>query len=395
MISVNEATQMVLATCPALPTEKVALENAAGRVLAEDVRADRHFPPYDRVTMDGIAIRYSAWEAGRRTFRIAGTQLAGEPPAMLRQEDTAIEVMTGAVLPEGADTVVPYEDVNIEHGQATLITPLRPGQNIHMSGSDQRQGTVLLKKGTYVGPAATAVLATVGAAFPLVFMPPKVAIVATGDELVPVASQPLPHQIRSSNSQALAAALAPWHIKAGIFHLRDDRAQLELEVSKLLESYDALLLSGGVSKGKADYLPEALESAGVKKMFHRVAQKPGKPLWFGTKAAGKFVFAFPGNPVSTFMCFHRYFLPWLRKSLCLPPAEEFAKLGSDFKFQPSLTYFLQVNASPAESGEVWALPRAGGGSGDLANLLFANAFLELPANKTEFRKGEVFPLIRF
>lgn len=394
MISVEEAARQILAHRHTPAKETVRLQNAVGRVLAQEVVADRHFPPFDRVTMDGIAFSFSTWASGQRSFPLAGTQFAGEKGKTLPDKNSAFEVMTGAVLPMGCDTVVPYEEVTLNKNTATAAGKIRQGQNIHRTGRDQEKGAVLLTKGVILTPSEIAVLATVGVAEPVVYRLPKVAVIATGDELVPVDRQPEPYQIRSSNSEALAAALTKWKIEAGVFHLKDDKAALAKDLAEILKNYEVLLLSGGVSKGKADYLPEVLELVGIRNVFHKVAQKPGKPFWFGTNQ-NRFAFAFPGNPVSTFMCFHRYFVPWLRACLHLPSAVEFARLSEDFTFPSPLTYFLQVKASIDKTGEVWAAPRSGGGSGDLANLLFANAFLELPPDQKEFKKGDAFPLIRF
>ena len=396
MISVNEATSLILSTQLRLKKEHVNLQEASGRVLAMEIFADRNFPPFDRVTMDGIAFAYKAYETGLRTFAIEGTQLAGEEAKSLQNPDAALEVMTGAVLPVGCDTVVPYEDIEITNGQATLaVEPIREGQNVHKEGRDQKKGTKLLDAGTLIRASEMAVLATVGTAVPRVFCLPKVAVIATGDELVAVDDHPEPYQIRSSNSQALAAALQSWGVEPEIFHIKDDKESLQEQLGNILKQNDVLLLSGGVSKGKADYLPEVLESLQVQKIFHRVAQKPGKPFWFGRIEEKKFVFAFPGNPISTFMCFHRYFLPWLKACLGIVPTEQYAKLSEDFDFASPLTYFLQVKTHLDKEGVLWAQPRSGGGSGDLANLLYANAFLELPSNRQNFKKGESLRLITY
>ncbi|MEQ9102745.1 MAG: molybdopterin molybdotransferase MoeA [Imperialibacter sp.] len=396
MISVNEATSLILSAQLRLKKEHVNLQEASGRVLAMEVFADRNFPPFDRVTMDGIAFSYKAYENGRRTFRLEGTQLAGEEAKNLQNPDAALEVMTGAVLPGSCDTVVPYEEIEITNGEATLSgKQVKEGQNVHKEGRDQKKGTKLLDVGTLIRASEIAVLATVGAAVPRVFCLPKVAVIATGDELVAVDDHPEPYQIRSSNSQALAAALQRWGVEPEVFHIRDDKESLTEQLGNILKQNDVLLLSGGVSKGKADYLPEVLESLQVQKVFHRVAQKPGKPFWFGRIEEKKFVFAFPGNPISTFMCFHRYFLPWLKACLGIAPTEQHAKLSEDFDFEPPLTYFLQVRTHLDTEGVLWAQPRSGGGSGDLANLLYANAFLELPPNRQNFKRGESLPLITY
>jgi molybdopterin molybdotransferase len=163
---------------------------------------------------------------------------------------------------------------------------------------------------------------------------------------------------------------------------------------KIVEEYDVLIISGGVSKGKFDFIPAALEAAGVKKLFHQVSQRPGKPFWFGSSAKNTIVFALPGNPVSTYMCFYRYITPWLWKSLGVDHPQSSAILAEDFTFSPSLTYFLQVNVS-IEKGRLMAYPQPGGGSGDFANLKQVDGFLELPQGNSKFQAGEAFPYHSF
>ncbi len=396
MITVKEATTLILSSKLRLKKEHVNLLEANGRVLATEVTADRNFPPFDRVTMDGIAIAYEAYKQGQRSFPLEATQLAGEEAKTLIHANGALEVMTGAVLPIGCDTVIPYEDIEIADATASLkVDSIKDGQNVHKEARDQKKGVKLLSPGTLIGAPEIAVLATVGVAIPKVFCLPKVAVIATGDELIPVDAHPEPYQIRSSNSQALAAALMTWGVEPDIFHIKDDKESLRIQLADILKSHDVLLLSGGVSKGKADYLPEVLESLQVQKVFHRVAQKPGKPFWFGHIEDKKFVFAFPGNPISTFMCFHRYFLPWLRSCLEITPKVQHARLSEDFQFDAPLTYFLQVKTFLDDQGVLWAQPRSGGGSGDLANLLFANAFIELPNDQSSFKKGQSLQVITY
>ena len=239
-------------------------------------------------------------------------------------------------------------------------------------------------------------------------------IVSTGDELVEVDKIPLNHQIRRSNVYTLVALLQELKIQADTAHINDDKAILKQKIEGYLLDYDVLLFSGAVSKGKFDFLPEILEELGVEKQFHKVKQRPGKPFWFGTispfgidsesRSIGRkrgvvnnrtTIFAFPGNPVSTFVGCLKYFYPWLRKSIGIQYVnEDNAILSEDFTFQPALTYFLQIRLQN-KNGKLIATPLKGKGSGDLANLADADGFLELPADKTEFMKGEAFPLIRY
>jgi molybdopterin molybdotransferase len=178
------------------------------------------------------------------------------------------------------------------------------------------------------------------------------------------------------------------------YHIYDQKDFVIDSLKVIAEDHDVLIVSGGVSKGKFDFIPEALESINVKKLFHQVSQRPGKPFWFGESKKGKIVFALPGNPVSTYMCFYRYILPWLWKSLHVSKEQQYAMLAEDYTFQQKLTYFLQVTVKN-EGGKLMAYPDAGGGSGDFANLKKVTGFLELPLDKSIFKAGEVFPYYPF
>ncbi len=397
MISVDKATQIVLENPSDFGEETVPLCQAPGRVLREDLGADRDFPPFDRVAMDGIAIRYEVFRAGRRSFSVHGLQAAGAQQMELHDPNGCLEVMTGSVLPLCADTVVRYEDVVVNEGQATLLTnDVRPGQNIHRQGSDRPKGALIVPAGGLISAAEIGVAATIGKTQLKVGRLPALTIISTGNELVEVDQVPLPHQIRKSNVHTLAAAVSSWGLQARLLHLKDDRAEIRKNLAHSLASSDVLMMSGGVSAGKLDYVPEVLEKLGVKKMFHKIAQRPGKPFWFGMSEGNTPVFAFPGNPVSSFLCLHRYFFPWLRQKIGLLPTEpEYARIAEDFTFKPHLTYFLQVKLRVGNDGQIWAEPKKGGGSGDLANLVDTDAFLELPAGQDNFSKGEAFPFFRY
>lgn len=397
MVTVQEATKIVLENSLALPDTQVPLHQATGRVLREDLVADRDFPPFDRVSMDGIAICFDAFSTGsQHRFQVAGIQAAGKPQLSLSGPSYCLEVMTGAMLPAGTDCVVRYEDLILANGIAEVaIGQVQLGQNIHRQGSDRKAGDTIVKAGQLISPAEVGVAATVGKATLRVAALPQVAVISTGDELVEVSETPLPHQIRRSNAHTLAATLSGWGIAADLLHLPDDPAAISRLLAECLEKYDALLLSGGVSMGKFDYLPTVMGSLGVQKLFHQVSQRPGKPFWFG-RSVRTVVFAFPGNPVSTFMGAYRYFHPWLRASLGLQPFDyQYAALSEDFFFKPNLTYFLQVKLQKTQAGQVEAAPLAGQGSGDLANLADTDAFLELPIEQQFFAKGESFPFWQF
>lgn len=394
MIPVSEATSIIQSHSIETAKEEIAIQHACGRILREEVRADRDFPPFDRVTMDGIALNFQAFKKGIRKFSIEGIQAAGEQPKRLNNTDSCLEVMTGAMLPVGTDTIIRYEDLEIKDQAAILlIQDIQKNQNIHSQGQDAKRNEVLLAPGITLSPAEVALLASVGKKTVLVSSFPKTAIISTGDELIPVDLIPLPYQIRRSNSYALQAALLELGCQADQYHIPDQEEILETEVKKILAHYQLIIFSGGVSKGKFDFVPQTLERNGIQKRFHQVSQKPGKPLWFGT-SPNHVVFALPGNPVSTYMCFYRYIKPWLLKSLTGATKQNTAILAKDFSFKPPLTYFLQVSAH-LEQGQLKAYPSAGGGSGDFANLKDVDGFIELPAQTSDFKAGQAFNYYSF
>jgi len=395
MVTVQQAEQIILSKCFTPGTITIPLAQAVGKVLAEEVLADRDFPPFNRVAMDGIAILFDRYTSGQREFKIEGVQAAGETIKKLADQQHCFEVMTGAVLPSGTDTVIRYEDVTIDLGKAHIdINTVSRGQHIHRQGQDARKSEVLLEANTLISPAEVALLATVGHAQVKVLAYPKTAIIASGDELIPVEENPLPHQIRRSNTYAIEAGMRVMGWEGKQFHFPDNREILKDELTKVLADYDVIILSGGISKGKFDYIPEVLQECGIKTDFQHVSQRPGKPFWFGTSASGKIVFALPGNPVSTFMCFYKYIRPWFFKSLGVPEKKLVAVLAQDFSFEPKLTCFLQAKLEQ-EGGRLMAYPNVGGGSGDFANLKDVNGFLELPFEKSSFKAGEVYPFIPF
>ena len=414
MLSVAEAFARVLATARSLPPETVALSHAAGRILTETLVADRDFPPFNRVAMDGIAVAYTAWHSGQTEFIIQHTQYAGEPARPLLAPGQAVEVMTGAVLPPGTDVVVRYEDILLHDNRAVIQIPppAAPGINIHHQAADRRAGEALLRPGTRLGPAELAVAATVGAAEVAVIRAPRLAVVSTGDELVGIGATPLPHQIRRSNVYALQALFAAEGAEVSLFHLPDNVEELRVGLTTILAAgFDAVVLSGAVSKGRADHLPGLLRELQVTEIFHEVQQRPGKPLWFGARAGGPVVFGLPGNPVSTFLTACRYVRPWLRavqrpagmgetagaaaasdtSATAVFTGPQPAVLAVDIQFKPQLAHFVPVRLTIDAVGRRLATPLRVGGSGDMLGLVGADAFLELPPEPAVFAAGSVWP----
>ena len=393
MISVSEAFNLVLSTAISYGSEIVSLESAIGRVLSEDIIADRPFPPFDRVTMDGIAISYNSFNEINRKFQIEKIAAAGSPKVTLQDNSKCIEVMTGAVLPSGTDTVIRYEDLDIVDGVCTINSVVRNGQNVHTEGSDHKVNSILLSIGHTIKAIDINVLATVGKTTMKVVKVPSIAILSSGDELVPVGSVPLPHQIRMSNVHMLKSRLTELCVPSDHFHIQDDESEIKTTLSSLIEKYDVILMSGGVSKGKYDFIPDVLTSLGVECLFHQVAQRPGKPLWFG-KNKDVTVFAFPGNPVSTLACFQKYFIPWLAKSIGKDVINPSVILKSSTEFKPNLTFFAQAKIE-FENGHVYADLYKGNGSGDMVHPTMMDGFVELPQGKDVYQAGDVYTFIPF
>jgi len=397
MTTVEEAEKLILAQLRDYGTESLPFEQTVGRVLAEAIKADRDLPPFNRVTMDGIAVNYRSIVSGILTFNIKATQAAGDEPAVIAHPDECIEIMTGAVLPVSVDTVIRYEDLEISNGQALVkVQDIKKGQNLHLRGADKREGDVLASIGQMITPAIIGLAASVGKTHLLVKKLPRVIIISSGDELVEVDQTPAPYQIRKSNGYTIKAVLQKQGLQPDLIHIPDDPEITRQQIQHCLQNYDILLLSGGISMGKFDYIPQSLEDSQVEKIFHKVAQRPGKPFWFGVHGNGSLVFAFPGNPVATFMCLLQYFLNWLRATLGLAEQSSvYAVLAKDFQFKPSLQYFLQVKLQSNSQGQLMAWPIEGNGSGDFANLADTDAFLELPLERTDFKAGEVYKVLTY
>ena len=397
MITVTEALDIISTNTIDFGTVTVPLDTVVGRVLEENLFADRDFPPFDRVAMDGIALQYSAFKAGQRNFSIQGIVPAGNSQTRLKDPTACLEVMTGSVLPEGADTVIRYEDITIESGNAHInVENIRFQQNIHFRGKDRKKGELIVPKKTILSAAEIGVCATIGKKEIQVAALPKVMIISSGNELVEIEQTPLPHQIRQSNVHTIKAILQNRLIPAEIDHLDDQPEAITEKVKTYIENYNMIIISGGVSKGKFDYFPDILKNLGVSKKFHIVKQRPGKPFWFGVYGTKCAIFALPGNPVSSFLCTQYYVNFWLDQCLNTPRAYlPHASLTEQVSFKPDLTYFLPVITEYSDQGQLLATPAKGNGSGDLANLVDADAFIQLPRGKDLFHEGEAYPIFLY
>ncbi|MCH6258254.1 molybdopterin molybdotransferase MoeA [Puniceicoccaceae bacterium K14] len=396
MISVEEAEKLISDNLDSLPTETLLLEQSLGRTLREPLLADRELPPFNRATLDGIAIDSSAFSLGKHSFPIVGIAAAGTAPKTLHDSNTCFEIMTGAPLPGGTDAVIRVEDISIQDGTATVstTTEVKPGLGVHPAGSDCRQGQILLKPGRTITAKETAIAASIGKTKVVVSKLPTINIVSTGNELVEISDTPLPHQIRRSNDSTLAAAL----ISSGFsntskHHLPDDKAIVENSVATLLQNSDVLVIAGGISKGKYDYLPNALKENGAEMVFQWVSQRPGKPLWFGIyERGGKRIpiFALPGNPVSSFTCLHRYVIPALAKMAQTHEAPQtHIKLKQSYSFKALLSLFLPVSVATDNDGTLWATPLPFNTSGDFISVAQTSGFIQLPKDQVDFEVGSV------
>ena len=360
MISVKEALARVISTAQVIGVESISIHNAIGRTLAEDIYADRSMPPFDRVTMDGICINYDNYESGQRIFAVESIAAAGSPTVTLQDKSKCVEIMTGAPLAVSADTVIRYEDLKELDGAFEILEPTVRGKNIHTKGSDHSKGTVLLSKNKRIKAIDINILASAGKSIVEVYCSPKVAVISSGDELVEIDETPTDYQIRKSNVYMLQSRLQELGVESKTFHFVDNSDYIYSEIKVILEDYDVLLMSGGVSKGKFDFIPEVLEHLGLEKLFHGVAQRPGKPFWFGRMGEQK-VFAFPWNPVSTLACFHKYFVPWLYKVRGLECQPFKVVLANNVSFKPDLDYFAQASISQSEDGRYLATVKHGNG----------------------------------
>ncbi len=377
---------------PKFASQHVALADATGQVLRQEIIAERDQPPFDRATMDGIAVS-SAELKERRLFRLAGTQAAGTAARQLIDPGDCFEVMTGAVMPAGTDTVIPVERITFNDGNAELAAgyTATPRQFVHPQASDHASGDLLLQPGSRIGSTEMAILTAAGQPDVAVATWPAIAIVSTGDELVDVGEPIADHQIRSSNDRAIESALWLRGCHRTLrSRLPDDPDQLRTAIADLHAANDVLILSGGVSMGKYDYIPRIMEELGVQLIFHKILQRPGLPMWFGVSSRGMPVFALPGNPVSTLVCLTRYVIPALQTALGQPPTVFNVPLAEDVEFKPDLCWFLPVELRHDSQGTT-AVPRPTNTSGDFIGLRGTDGFVELPRGQNRFAAGSLWP----
>lgn len=395
LISVDEATHAVHAQSRTRTIESVALADAVGRVLADEVMAERAHPPFDRVTMDGIATRWRPVMPA--LLRVVGAQTAGGYGQALTDADSCIEVASGALLPEGCDCVIPIEQL-VRSAQGYALAPAASpsrGQFIHRQGADCPADAVVLDAGIRIGAPQMAVLAANGVATVNAVRLPTIAIVATGEALLDVAAPLHPARIRRCSDLAMMAALhTAGFSSVTVQPLSEDPDVLGANLSRMLQGHDVLVLSGGVTLGQRDYLPTTLESLGVRCIFQGVAQQPGRAMWFGIGPAGQRVFALPGNPFSALVCTARYVRPALLSSLGLRiVACEQVRLAAAVPAH-TLAQFVAVRLRRDPGGDVLAQPVPPRSNADVTTLAATDGFVEVPAGLA-CEVGHALPLYRW
>jgi molybdopterin molybdotransferase len=399
LITPRLADEAIYSRLTCLPIESLPLTQCVGQTLRENIYAERDQPPFDRVAMDGIAVDSEALRRGLKRFRIQATQAAGAPALKLAHNEDAIEVMTGAILPMASDCVIPVEQYAVADGFASLKASVvtTPYNNVHRRGADSRQGTLLLQTGTLLRAPEVAVAASAGMARVRVSSQPAIMIVSTGDELIEPGDPITEYQIRRSNAYAVCATLRRRGFgRVGDDHVADDEDVLHERLSLHLTTHEVVILSGGVSMGKFDLVPKALTQLGVQEVFHNIAQRPGKPMYFGIGPQGQAVFGLPGNPVSTLVCLIRYVIPAIAEAMgTRRSARERLALAAPVTVQHSLTSFLPVSVEHDDWGRSWAIPRSTNGSGDFLSLAGTDGFVELPPGPNAYAKGFVTGLYRW
>jgi molybdopterin molybdotransferase len=392
MIGYREAREFVITSVTGLvgvlETESVPLRGALGRVLAHDIVSDRDYPPFDRSIRDGYAVRAADTHPGAQ-LKCIGELRAGDTPSIPVSQGTCIQIMTGASLPDGADAVVMIEHTTLEGDRVTLDRVVKIGQHVVHRGSEQSASGIVLGAGTRIGFAEIAAAAQVGASQPVVTRKPRVAVLSTGDELVDFASTPSRFQIRNSNSVSLEAQISLLGGEPVILgNAKDSLDELRAKISAGLEA-DVLILSGGVSMGKYDFVELVLRELGAEFVFDAVAIRPGKPVVFAI-CKGKPVFGLPGNPVSTMVTFDLFVQPAIAilsgaEAGTLPFVE--AVLTAPLAEKPGLTHFLPARISwPGETVQVSPIPWQG--SGDVVAMAHANCLMVVPAERERIDAGE-------
>ncbi len=401
MIDYADARARVLDAAKPLPSETVTLAQALGRTLARDIAARESIPPFTKATMDGYAVRAEDTRpssgpggAGPVELAVLGDLPAGRPARKAVGPGQAVRIMTGAPLPSGADAVVMVEDTEAAGGIVKVRRGVRPGDNIGLAGEDLRKGEIALTRGTLIGPAETGMLAATGLARVRVTRRPKLAVIATGDEIVEPGERKRPGQIRNSNGPSLTALAVQAGAAASYLGIARDRgASLAAKLARA-KGADILVLSGGVSVGDYDLVKAQLEAWGVKPVFWRIRIKPGKPVFFGLRGR-QLVFGLPGNPTSAMVTFWLFVRPaidrLLGRAAAGPPSAK-AVLDREIAIKPGLTHFLR-GVLTSDGPCLQAAPYGDQRSGVLRSMVHGRVLIVVPADAARLEAGREVEII--
>jgi molybdopterin molybdotransferase len=388
----SEAQKILIEQAGSFGKEPVSLEQAFGRVLCEKIVADRDYPPFNRAAMDGFALRYEDFLNGMRKFTVNETIFAGQTPTTKLSSGQCYKIMTGASTPLDATVIVRREDTEEGNGQVTvLIGSLKPMQNIAQRGEDLKKDVMIIDQPVLATPAVISLLAAIGKQKVTVEKLPRVAVITTGNEVMPVDHAVSDVQIRNSNAWLLKSLLAKQNIQPfAIEHVPDDQALLQDAFKKVLDA-DIIISCGGVSAGDADFVPDAAEALGVKKLFHKVMIRPGKPIWCGKLPGKGMLFGLPGNPLSSMVTFTLFVRPYLQAAYGLPQPHTLSMpLQEERAKKNQLDEFFPVKLV---EGGVKTVPF--NGSGDIRAALFADGLARHPLDKPVIQKGEPVAFISF
>ncbi|MBC7826432.1 MAG: molybdopterin molybdotransferase MoeA [Chitinophagaceae bacterium] len=388
MIVFSEAQKLVIEQARSFGNEKISLDDAAGRVISEKIVADRDYPPFDRASVDGYAIRQSDWNAGLRTFLIREVIFAGKEPDASIEQGECYKIMTGAAVPACADSIIRKEDVAEWSGRIDCsLHVLNINQHIARRGEDVKMGHIISSEPLFCSPAVTGILASIGKHEIVVERLPQVCIITTGDEIISIDSTPGAVQIRNSNRHVLKALLKKWNISPFYsMHVPDAIDEIRSALQTAIQS-DIIIICGGVSAGDADHVPGVLTTMGAKKIFHKVAIKPGKPIWFGKFDQGPIVFALPGNPLSCLVTFRLFIETFLFYSVGLKnPLQISLPLRGNRSKKSQLDEFFPVKITGIPSClDIISF----NGSGDITAAIQADAIAKHPLMMPELVNGTI------
>lgn len=394
MISYNEALQKVLSFDPKQESVEVHIIESLGKILAQDVNSQDDIPAFNNSAMDGYAVRAVDIIGADKNYPVRLELLKDVLPAgkildLKLAPGSAVQIMTGALLPDGCDCVVPKEDCLKEGSSVLIFKEYKSGDNIRLKGEDIKAGQTVLKRGKKIYPADIGVMASLGIENVFIYRPPVVGIIATGDELIPISQKLEAGKVRDSNSFSLASQVLESGASYKMYGIiKDDKMLIKENILKALSQCDILLLSGGISVGDYDFAKEVLGEIGAEFVFWKVNQRPGKPLAFLTYK-NKFIFGLPGNPVSVMVCFELYVRPLIKKIMGEPNLfrkKIIAKAAEDYKHKQGRTDFVRVKLEKIGSDLFFRLTGMQG-SGILTSMSEADGIAEFPDDTGKIIKG--------